>query len=345
MTDSLSIASADDFHAHFRRGAELRVAAALSAAGGFARALAMPNVLPPPADGPSVAAYLSELSAAAPGFSFLGSFKILPRMGRERVAACAAAGAIAGKWYPSGATTNADDGIADPAEVEEELAAMEELGLVLCVHAEEPSAPVLDREAAYLPVIERLLSSHPALRVVMEHVSSREGLAFVLGGGDRLAGTVTAHHLLYTLDDLMGGGLSPHLHCKPCLKRKEDRDALRDAVYRGEPRLFFGSDSAPHARAAKEGPLAPSGIFSSPVALPLLASLFDSEGVLESLEPFVSRRGADFYRLPRNEDFITLVKDEWTVPEAYGNFVPLHAGKPLAWRMEAKDAAIHRTAR
>jgi dihydroorotase len=177
-------------------------------------------------------------------------------MSAEVVRACAAAGAVAGKYYPAGSTTNASDGLLDPSDAEDALAAMEDAGLILCVHAEEPSAPVLDREEAFIPVLERILSAHPQLKMVVEHVSSAALLSFVFAAPARVAATVTAHHLLFTLDDLLGEGMDPNLYCKPVLKSARDRDALRDAVLRGESRLFFGSDSAPHPRAAKESPRA-----------------------------------------------------------------------------------------
>jgi dihydroorotase len=325
------IALPDDFHCHFRRG-PAAAAYARRHALCFGRALAMPNTVPPIASGAEVAAYGAELRAAAsPALVPLMSFKLLPGMTARAVLSCAAAGAVAGKYYPAGSTTNSSDGLADPSEAEAALAAMEAAGLVLCVHPEDPSSPALEREEAFIPVLERILASYPRLRLAVEHVSSRGLLDFVLGAPDRVAATVTAHHLILTLDDLLGEGLDPHLYCKPLLKPCEDRDALREAVFRGEGRLFFGSDSAPHPRAAKEGPRAAAGIYSSPTAVPALAGLFEENGALGELEGFLSRRGAAFYGLAPPEGTLELRREEWTVPGELDGSVPMLAGETLKW--------------
>ena len=304
----------------------------------FGRALVMPNTLPPIESGAQVSAYRQELAAAAGAlFEPLMSFKLLPGMRARTVHDCAAAGALAGKYYPAGATTNAQDGLGDPSQADEALCAMEEAGLVLCIHAEEPSAPILEREEAFIPVLDRILCAHPRLRMVIEHVSSAALLGFVLATPARVAATVTAHHLLLTLDDLLGEGMDPHLYCKPLLKPARDRDALQSAVLRGEAKLFFGSDSAPHPRAAKEGKRAASGIYSSPTALPALAGLFDAGKALGRLEAFVSRRGAAFYGLGPSRGSLLLERGEWTVPDEVDGIVPLLAGKKLAWKASRHD--------
>ncbi len=337
--DRFAIALPDDFHAHLRQASAAR-AYALRHALSFGRALVMPNTVPPVSSASGVAAYRAEIvgatgtrRSAGSALVPLMSFKLLPGMGAEAVRGCAAAGAIAGKYYPAGSTTNASDGLSDPSEAEEAMGAMEETGTVLCVHAEEPSAPVLDREEAFIPALERILADHPRLRMVVEHVSTAALLGFVLSAPARVAATVTAHHLLLTLDDLLGEGLETHLFCKPVLKTSRDRDALRDAVLRGEGRLFFGSDSAPHPRAAKEAPRAAAGIYSSPCAVAALAGLFDSEGGLGGLEAFLSRRGAAFYGLPPPEGRLSLERREWVVPGELDGVVPMLAGQTLAWRV------------
>jgi dihydroorotase len=335
LADRLEIALPDDFHAHLRQVPGMAAYARREALS-FGRVLVMPNTLPPVASAHGLAAYRGEIEAAlagAPGGGFtpLMSFKLLPGMRAETVFSCAGAGAIAGKYYPAGSTTNAADGLREPAEAREALDAMEEAGLVLCVHAEAPEAPVLEREEAFIPVLEALLSSHPRLRLVIEHVSSAALLDFALAAPERVAATVTAHHLLLTLDDLLGEGLEPHVYCKPVLKPARDRDALREAVFRGEGRLFFGSDSAPHARAAKEGRRAAAGIYSSPTALPALAELFDSAGVLDGLEDFVAARGAAFYGLSPSSGRLLLERREWQVPEEVDGVVPMLAGRRLGW--------------
>jgi len=332
LAERILLPRPDDFHAHLRRGPEMAAYARREAAC-FGRALVMPNVVPPIASGAAIEAYRREILAAAPGLEPLMSFKILPGMGAGAVLDCARAGAIAGKYYPVGSTTNAQDGVPGPDAVREELAAMEEAGLVLSIHPEDPGAPVLDREAAFLPQVERILAAHPRLRVVLEHLSTRAALDFVLAGPDRLAGTATAHHLLLSLDDLLGGALDPHLFCKPVLKPAADRDALRAAVFRGEAKLFFGSDTAPHPRAAKEGRRAASGVYSAPSALCALAGLFEEAGALGALGPFAAGRGAAFYGLPPPSGSLELVREAWTVPEELDGAVPLFAGRRLPWRL------------
>lgn len=342
--DRFTIALPDDFHAHLRRGSAMAAYARRHALS-FGRALVMPNTVPPIASASEVSAYRAEIEAAVRASRSAGgalaplmAFKLLPGMSAETVRGLAASGAIAGKYYPRGSTTNAADGIADPSEAGEALSTMEESGLVLSVHAEEPSAPVLEREAAFIPVLERIVARYPRLKLVVEHISTAALLDFVLSSPERVAGGITAHHLLFTLDDLIGEGMDPHLYCKPVLKTARDRDALRDAVLRGEPKLFFGSDSAPHPRAAKEafraagnGPGTASGIYSSPCAVAALAGLFDANSALEALEPFLSRRGAAFYGLPPSSGRLLLECREWQVPAELDGAVPMLAGETLPW--------------
>ncbi len=329
--DRLVIALPDDFHAHLRQGPSMGAHARRHALS-FGRALVMPNTLPPIVSAADMKAYRAEIeSAAGQGFVPLMAFKLLPGMSAETVHACAAAGAIAGKYYPAFSTTNASDGLADPAEAAEALEAMQVAGLTLCVHAEDPAAPVLERERAFIPTLERILAAYPRLKVAVEHVSSAALLEFVLASPPRVAATVTAHHLLFTLDDLIGDGMDPHLYCKPVLKTARDRDALREALFRGEEKLFFGSDSAPHPRAAKEGNRAAAGVYSSPTAVAALAGLFDSVGRIGEFEPFLSARGAAFHGLAPPAGRLALERREWPVPDVLDGAVPMLAGKTLAW--------------
>lgn len=340
--DRFAIALPDDFHAHLRRGPAMGAYARRHALS-FGRALAMPNAVPPIASGAEVSAYRSEIEAATGGaLRPLMTFKLMPGMGAEAVRDCAYAGAIAGKYYPRGSTTNSSDGLADPEEAESALAAMEEAGLVLCVHAEEPSAPVLEREEAFIPTLERILGLYPRLKIVVEHISTGALLGFVLSCPDRVAGGVTAHHLLFTLDDLIGEGMDPRLYCKPVLKPARERDALREAVFRGEAKLFFGSDSAPHPRSAKEGPAmaggrAAAGVYSSPCAVAALAGLFEEGAALETLEGFLSRRGAAFYGLPPATGALVLERRDWRVPGEVDGAVPMLAGETLRWTIARRD--------
>ncbi len=302
-------------------------------AASFGRALLMPNTLPPIANPAALEAYRAAVISAAPSLEPLMSFKLLPGMTAKEVEALAAAGAVAGKYYPIGATTNSADGIHAPEEVADALAAMEKIGLILSIHGEDPSAPVLDREVAFLPALDRILATHPRLRVSLEHISTREALAYVLSGPARLAATVTAHHLLLSLDELLGEGLNPHLYCKPLLRPAKDRDALREAVFRGERKLFFGSDSAPHPRAAKESGRASAGIYAAPTAIPALAGLFEAEGALTSFTSFVTRNGAAFYGLPPPRGMLELLCEPWEVPPETDGAVPMLAGRSLRWRL------------
>jgi dihydroorotase len=328
----------DDFHAHLRQGAGLS-AYVRGHAGQFGRVLLMPNTLPPVSDAARLEAYREEVTRAlvalpeAERFEPLFTFKILPGMRGAEVEASARAGAVAGKYYPAGATTNAADGPHSFDEVEEALNAMEAQGLVLCIHGEDPEAPILERECAFLPRVERLLTRHPRLRVVLEHLSDARSVHFVETGPENLAATITAHHLLFTIDDMIGNSMNPHLYCKPVLKFARDRDALRAAVLSGSRKFFFGSDSAPHPREKKECGAAASGVYSSPSALPALVELFDSLGSLDSLIPFMTEHGAAFYGLPRTSRTVTLERGPWKVPKLIDGVVPMCAGRTLEWRV------------
>lgn len=328
----LSLPRPDDFHVHFRQGEAMK-AYVRRHARCFGRALAMPNILPPVADAGAMIRYRDEIAAAAPpDFTPLMSFKLLPGMKAETVLECAKAGAVAGKYYPAGATTHSLDGPRNPGDVAGALEAMQEADIPLCVHGEDADLPVLEREAAFLDTVETILAHYPRLRVVLEHLSSKEAARFVLAGPERLAATVTAHHLLFTIDDMLGASMNPHLFCKPLLKTAADRDALREAVFSGDPRFFFGSDSAPHPREAKESGAAPGGVYSSPTAIPALAGLFEEEGCLEALAGFVSGNGADFYRLPLCGGTLRLAREDWIVPSEIDGVVPMCAGAALRWR-------------
>jgi dihydroorotase len=217
------------------------------------------------------------------------------------------------------------------------LDAMEERGLVLCVHGEDPEAASLDRETAFLPRVEELLRRWPRLRIVLEHLSTAEAVDFVASGPRTIAATLTAHHLLYTIDDLLGGGLNPHLFCKPVLKSAGDREALRKAAFSGSPNFFFGSDSAPHQRAKKESASAPGGVYSAPTAIPALAGLFEKEGRLSDLPDFLSAFGAAFYGLAPVRGYLTLRKQAWIVPGEMDGVVPMCAGERLDWNLASGD--------
>ncbi len=292
----------------------------------FGRFLAMPNTVPPLCGNLAVADYRAAIFAAIQMCGNLTvplvSFKLMAGMGADAVYDCAGAGASVGKYYPAGATTNSADGITDPALVDQELRAMEESGMILSIHGEDPSVADMEREAAFLPVIDRLVSRYPRLRIIMEHLSTAAAVEAVLEWPQRVAATITAHHLAFTLDS--------GYRCKPVIKTPRDRDALVQAAISGNPRFFFGSDSAPHPPAAKAAGAA--GVYAAPVAMPLLASVFEAAGALDRLEGFVSLAGARFYGLRQNEGMLRLSRQEWIVPGLLDGVTPLEAGKTLAWQ-------------
>jgi dihydroorotase len=251
----------------------------------------------------------------------------------------AAAGVVAAKLYPEGVTTNSGDGVRDVLALGEVFAAMSDAGLVLCLHGESPDAFCLDREERFLAeVLPGLARSFPDLRIVLEHVSTAAAVDWVRRhDGGNVAATVTVHHLLLTLDDVVGGLLAPHHFCKPVAKRPDDRAAIVAAAVGGDPRFFLGTDSAPHPRAAKESAHGCAGVFTAPVALPLLATVFESQGALGALEGFCSAHGAAFYGLPPNPGTVRLVREAWDVPAEIDGIVPFRAGATLPWRVDRVD--------
>ncbi len=333
--DELLMPLPDDFHVHLRQGTRLGLYAARHSEC-FGRAVVMPNTIPPIADGVSLERYHREIRTAAESagrpLATLPVFKLLPGMSAAAVEGCIDSGAVAGKYYPAGATTNAEDGPCRPDDVATALDVMQDRGIILSIHGEAPDAPVLERESAFLKTLEVVLEKWPRLSIALEHLSTAEAVRFVEKGPDRLAATITAHHLLLTLDDMMGGGLNPHLFCKPVLKTARDRDALRSAAFSGSPKFFFGSDSAPHPRSVKESPSAPGGIYASPTAVPALAGLFEDFGVLDRLSGFLGGHGDAFYGLEPPTGRLRLVRESWIVPEEVDGCVPMLAGKSLGWK-------------
>lgn len=343
----------DDFHVHLRQGPAL-TAYAQDHARVFGRALIMPNTLPPIRNAADLMAYRNEIKLASkpvnPQYEPLMSFKIpsIKTLAKTEsvnsfIQELKTAGAIAGKLYPAGVTTNSADGVGDLEEIYPLFEAMQDAGIYLCVHGEEPDAFCLDRERAFLPRLNRVVCDFPRLKIVLEHVSTAAAVEWVSGQPDRVAASVTVQHLLHTLDDMLGGHLQPHLFCKPLLKRPEDRQAIQAAVLSASPRFFFGSDSAPHSRIAKECDCGAAGVYSAPVALPLLAEFFETADKLKLLPDFVSRFGAEFYGLPLAKDELVMVRKPWMVPNSLhdgiegfpiGGVVPMAAGQELAWVVE-----------
>lgn len=330
---TIRIRKPDDFHIHLRQG-ELLEMAAVHCSNYFSRAIVMPNTIPPIDSIERMENYKEEILNCTSGFTPLMTFKLLKGMKREQISLFKQNGALAGKLYPAGSTTNSEDGIKSWTEIKPLLSAMEEEGLVLSIHGEDPSAYSLEREKAFIPQIEQICKEYPNLKVVFEHLSSKEGIEAVLNGPDTLAGTITVHHLLMTLDDVIGGSLNPHNFCKPVLKSPEDRQAIQKAVLEGHKKFFFGSDSAPHLISNKENGSASAGVYTTPVTLPLVVQFFMDQNALDKLENFLSTFGADFYGLPHNKEEIEIEEQSWTVPDEYNGVRPMMAGRELQWKVK-----------
>ncbi len=342
--DSLTIRRPDDWHLHLRDGAML-TAVLPESARHFARALVMPNLVPPVVTGAEAAAYAARIRAALPpgaAFTPLMTLYLTGATDPADVAAAHAAGIVtAVKLYPAGATTNSASGVRDFDAVRPVLEAMAQAGVPLCVHGEvtDPAVDIFDREAVFLArVLEPLRRAVPGLRVVLEHVTTVEGLAYVRDGGPGIAATITAHHLAINRNAIFAGGIRPHAYCLPVAKREHHRAALVAAATSGDPRFFLGTDSAPHVDAAKEAACGCAGCFTAPLALPLVAEVFDRAGALDRLEGFVSRHGAAFYGLPPNPGTLSLRRgDPLRLPgrlaTGAGPVTLFDPGFPLHWHV------------
>jgi len=344
----LTITRPDDWHLHLRDGDALK-AVLPHTARQFARAIVMPNLKPPVTTVALAAAYRERILAAAAecvpagtAFEPLMTLYLTDNTPAAEIRAAVDAGFVkAVKLYPAGATTNSDAGVTDLARCASALSEMERLGLPLLVHGEvtDPAVDLFDREAVFIEqVLSPLLARHPGLRVVMEHITTRDAADFVSAAGANVAATITAHHLLYNRNAIFQGGVRPHWYCLPVLKRETHREALVQAAISGNPKFFLGTDSAPHARGAKEAACGCAGCYTAYAAIELYAEAFDAAGALDRLEGFASHFGPDFYRLPRNAGTITLEKRLQPVPLAYDyipgeTLVPLRAGETLAWTL------------
>ncbi|MBW7921739.1 MAG: dihydroorotase [Rubellimicrobium sp.] len=344
MTTTLTLRRPDDWHLHLRDGAMLRGVVAHSARD-FARAIIMPNLVPPVVTGDDAAAYRARIAASLPqgaDFTPLMTLYLTEGTDADDVARAHAAGIVrAVKLYPAGATTNSASGVRDFARVQGVLERMADIGLPLLVHGEvtDPDIDIFDRESVFIDrVLAPLRARVPGLRVVMEHVTTREAVDYVRGGGPDLAATITTHHLIINRNAILAGGIRPHYYCLPVAKRETHRLALVEAATSGDPAFFLGTDSAPHADAAKLSPCGCAGIFSAPVTMPCLAHVFEDAGALDRLEAFACLNGPAFYRLPPNDTTITLEKgDPWAPPAMIetgaGPVTVLDPGFPLRWRV------------
>jgi dihydroorotase len=344
MTTTLTLTRPDDWHLHLRDGEALAAVLPWTAAQ-FARAIVMPNLRPPLTTTAMALAYRERILAARPregpgsDFEPLLTLYLTDNTPADEIARARAAGIVALKLYPAGATTNSDAGVTDIRRTYRTLEAMQREGLLLLVHGEVTDAEVdvFDREAVFIErVMQPLRRDLPGLKVVFEHITTREAAQYVAASDACTAATITAHHLLYNRNALFVGGLRPHWYCLPVLKREQHRQALVAAATGGSAKFFLGTDSAPHAAALKEQSVCGAGCFTAPAALELYAEAFEAAGALHRLEAFASFNGPDFYGLPRNRGTVTLERAPRTLPEALpfgaATVKPLRAGETLNWR-------------
>jgi dihydroorotase len=343
MPASITITRPDDWHLHLRDGAALQAVLPASAAQ-FGRAIVMPNLKPPVTTTEAALAYRRRILEALPAgaaFEPLMTLYLTDDTPAGEIRRAKAAGIVALKLYPAGATTNSAAGVTDIRRTYPTLEAMQREGLLLLVHGEvtDPAVDTFDREAVFIErVMQPLRRDFPALKVVFEHITTKEAAQYVAESEPATAATITAHHLLYNRNALFVGGLRPHYYCLPVLKREEHRLALVRAATSGSAKFFLGTDSAPHAAALKEQSVCGAGCYTAPAALELYAEAFEAAGALGRLEAFASFNGPDFYGLPRNRGTVTLKREDWTLPETlpFGDATlkPLRAGETLHWRFQ-----------
>jgi len=344
MTERLTITRPDDWHLHVRDGAVLQHTVPATARV-MKRAIIMPNLQPPVMNAEQALEYRGRILSRVPqGLNFdpLMVLYLTDNTTPEMIQAAKDSGrVVAVKLYPAGATTNSDSGVTDLGKLDEVVAALAECDMPLLVHGEvtHHHIDIFDREKAFLDtVLAPLLSRHPSLKVVVEHITTKDAAEFVLSHGDNVGATITVQHLAYNRNHMLVGGIKPHFYCLPILKRNIHQQALQDVAANGNPKFFLGTDSAPHARGAKENACGCAGCFTAYAAIELYAEIFEDLGALDKLEAFASFNGPDFYGLPRNSDEITLVKELWQAPSQmpFGKdvIVPLRAGETLRWKLE-----------
>jgi len=347
MTDSLTLTTPDDWHLHLRDGAAL-AAVLPDTVRQFARAIVMPNLRPPVTTAAQAQAYRERILAARPegsAFEPLMTLYLTDLTPPDEIRRAKEAGVVALKLYPAGATTNSDAGVTDLRKTYPTLEAMQREGVLLLVHGEvtDPAVDVFDREAVFIDtVMQPLRRDFPELKVVFEHITTREAAQYVAGADAHTAATLTAHHLLYNRNAIFQGGLRPHYYCLPVLKREVHRQALVQAATSGSAKFFLGTDSAPHAAQLKEQSVCGAGCYTALSALELYAQAFEAAGALDKLEAFASFHGPDFYGLPRNTGRVTLRRERWTLPEAVpfgeAQLKPLRGGETLDWKLLAEAA-------
>ena len=340
--NNITITRPDDWHLHVRDGEALKTVVPHTAAQ-FGRAIIMPNLKPPVTTAAQALAYRDRILAAVPAgvvFEPLMTLYLTDHLAPEEILKAKQTGVVAAKLYPAGATTNSAAGVTDLRKIYPTLEAMQRCGMLLLVHGEVTSSDIdlFDREAVFIDTqLIPLRRDFPELKIVFEHITTREAAQYVQQADHFTAATVTAHQLLYNRNAIFSGGIRPHYYCLPVLKRETHRLALIDAVRSGNPRFFLGTDSAPHPAHLKEHASGCAGCYTAHAAMELYAHAFDGAGCLDKLEAFASFNGADFYGLPRNQGTIELRREQWTPPESFAfgdaELKPLAAGESLAWRM------------
>ena len=343
MTDRLTLLRPDDWHIHLRDGSVLPHTVA-DVARTFGRAIIMPNLVPPVRNASEADAYRQRILSARPAGSRFEPLMVLYLTDLTQPADIRSAMASdfvhAAKLYPAGATTNSDSGVTSIDTIFPVLETMAEVGMPLLVHGEvtRSEIDIFDREKIFISEhLSRVVERFPTLKVVFEHITTRDAVEFVQSASANVGATITAHHLLYNRNHMLVGGIRPHLFCLPVLKRNTHQDALLDAATSGNTKFFLGTDSAPHAQHAKEAACGCAGCYSAHAAIELYAEAFEQRNALDKLEAFASLNGPDFYGLPRNSDSITLVREDWTAPASlpFGEqiVIPLRAGETMRWRL------------
>jgi len=343
MTQKITITRPDDWHIHLRDGAGLK-AVVPDAAKQFGRAIVMPNLRPPVTTNQLALAYRQRIVDALPtgaNFEPLMTLYLTDNTTADDIYQAKEGGKVAGvKLYPAGATTNSDSGVTDLANCAAALKAMQEVNMPLLTHGEVTDADVdvFDRERVFIDRhMKQLIATYPDLKVVFEHITTKDAADFVSRAGPNVAATITAHHLLMNRNDIFKGGIRPHHYCLPILKRETHRQALVEAAISDTGQFFLGTDSAPHPKGAKESDCGCAGMYTAHAAIELYAEVFEAAGALDKLEAFASFNGPDFYHLPRNAETVTLVKEDWQVPASFpyeGDvLVPLRAGQSIAWKL------------
>ena len=340
----ISLIKPDDWHLHLRSGEALKSVVGMSARQ-MGRAIIMPNLSPPVKSVRQAKAYHKEIMKALPttsDFNPLMTLYLTDSTDPKEIAIAAAASEVyAAKLYPAGTTTNSDNGVTNITNIYPALEAMQNEGVPLLVHGEvtDPEVDIFDREAVFIEkILDRVVKDFPGLKIVLEHITTKEAVDYVLECKNNMAATITAHHLLANRNHMLVGGIKPHYYCLPVLKRQNpDQKSLLKAATSGNPKFFLGTDSAPHGREQKESACGCAGIFSAHAAIELYAEAFDGEGAIERLEGFASVFGPDFYGLPHNQEKITLEKSPWMVPEHYefagSKLTPFFAGDELSWKL------------